>query len=229
MAGRNRLHRTPRDNSARHRRSLRGRLAHVAGASRPEHDGTLALRPHAICSGLQDIKRFPAVIGRGRDADVMLADFSEEPKLSRHHIRLNLEGGHVLVEDLSSNGTHVGERLLGRGQPIAVPEDTPVWLGPSTMVTFRILANEAPPNKRVVVPGQGPAAAPTPPAEYSMELRLLGSNQVLVGDTVLDEPVWQSRKALVLLACLSAQGGSAVMADRGPCGPGRVPAGRRTA
>lgn len=51
------------------------------------------------------------VVGRGRDADMMLEDLD----VSRHHALVSFRGGGVFVRDLgSSNGTYLGSVRLGR-------------------------------------------------------------------------------------------------------------------
>lgn len=68
------------------------------------------------------IEYFPAVIGRGSDADVRLRD----AWISRIHCLLALDGGHVTVRDLNSrhgtfvNGEQAAERALEPGDVLGL-------------------------------------------------------------------------------------------------------------
>jgi pSer/pThr/pTyr-binding forkhead associated (FHA) protein len=55
----------------------------------------------------------PAVIGRGRKADLVIA----EATISRTHVRIRREDGRFLVEDLgSTNGTQLNGQRVGRAE-----------------------------------------------------------------------------------------------------------------
>jgi pSer/pThr/pTyr-binding forkhead associated (FHA) protein len=73
------------------------------------------------------------VVGRGGDADVVLAD----PTVSRHHASLSAQGETAIVEDLqSSNGTFVnGEQV---GQPRRVGAGDVIGLAGSTMIEVTV-------------------------------------------------------------------------------------------
>jgi len=60
------------------------------------------------------LTRFPCTIGRGRDCEPRL----NLHRISRRHLRLELDGNHVVIEDLgSTNGTFVNEeRINGRSK-----------------------------------------------------------------------------------------------------------------
>lgn len=73
-----------------------------------------------------DLSGRPALIGRGSDCDVVLAD----AHASRHHARLEVRGGvYVLIDLGSTNGTRVNghrvrEVVLGAGDRIDVGQST---------------------------------------------------------------------------------------------------------
>ncbi len=75
----------------------------------------------------------PLVIGRGGDADVVLAD----PTVSRHHASFSAQGETAVVEDLeSSNGTFVnGEQVA---QPRRVTAGDVIALGGSTAIEVKV-------------------------------------------------------------------------------------------
>jgi len=81
----------------------------------------------------------PAVIGRGDDADLVVA----HPEVSRHHCRLFWYQNTVHIQDLRSlNGTVVGSRRIQNSESVIQPNET-FTVGP---VQFRIKYNrqEAP-------------------------------------------------------------------------------------
>jgi hypothetical protein len=114
--------------------------ASVAAAAAPDAQLTQAIsrgdtRSHGALE-LPDGSTYPltgsgAVVGRGKDADVRLADAS----VSRRHASFTVVGGRVQVEDLgSTNGTTVnGERVqtarLSDGDSVALGAATIVYRG----------------------------------------------------------------------------------------------------
>lgn len=72
------------------------------------------------------------VIGRSEDVDISIAD----TRVSRHHLRLIVEGGQVLIEDLgSTNGTFVnGQRV--RRSPLA--NNDKIHISSDTLFKFAI-------------------------------------------------------------------------------------------
>lgn len=70
-----------------------------------EHDEAIRLCTLIVGSRTIDVRSEQAVIGRGRDCDVVISDRSA----SRHHARIFQTSGHVYLEDLKSkNGTWMG-------------------------------------------------------------------------------------------------------------------------
>lgn len=69
-----------------------------------------------------------AVLGRGAEADVVLADPSRV--VSQRHAEVRLEGGAVFLADLGSkNGTHVGGRRLPSEQPVPLRDGDSFAIG----------------------------------------------------------------------------------------------------
>jgi DNA-binding SARP family transcriptional activator len=169
------------------------------------------------------LTRFPVFVGRGNDADVRLAADADDRMLSRRHLKISVEGGRIVITDLSTNGTWVGQRHLPPNEPVVLSGGEPVWLGPKTMIELRHLgAPLAPPETRAVPAGPGPheTAAPSRgreplPGEGGVPLQIdvLGQVRVLVGE--IEVKVWAARKAMVLLACLAdGPPGRTVSAER---------------
>ena len=173
------------------------------------------------------LTRFPAYVGRGSDADVQLATDADDRMLSRRHVRISIEGGRVVLADVSTNGTWVGQRHLKTNESVMLSGGEPVWLGPRTMIKLRLLGPTlAPPVESetaailadVPPPVSPPSSAAAPPNESTqalidLSIEVLGQTRVRAGD--IDVQVLPARKAMVLLACL-ADGpvGRAVSADR---------------
>ncbi len=102
----------------------------------------------------------PLSIGRGPECDIQLDD----SRISRRHLLIHVEPGALRVQDISSNGTLAGNRLL-RGGFAEVAYGTPILLGMHT-VYVRTLAATPPllePNTRPtsalakIVPEPAPA------------------------------------------------------------------------
>jgi len=144
------------------------------------------------------IRAFPVDVGRGQEAAVRLKDDPDDPRLSRRHARIALQGGRLTVTDLSTNGTWIGERHLESGETAAVREGEPVWLGPHTMITLHLVGGER----------------PGAPVEHALGVRALGRMEVRAGGITIPESAWQSRKAMVVLAYLCESKGRPVAVDR---------------
>lgn len=161
------------------------------------------------------LSRFPAYVGRGQDADVRLMDDSQPPSVSRRHLRLHVENERVMVTDVSTNGTWISKRQLVPGEPVAVAQDDPVWLGPDTMIVFNLISTATLPDEpdpedaEATVVTEGGAAAPT------VELRIdaLGTFQAATDGRRFLDKTWSRRKIRVLLAFL-ADAGRPVSTDR---------------
>lgn len=174
------------------------------------------------------LNRFPAYVGRGADADVQLASEADDRMLSRRHLRVGVEGGRVMVADVSTNGTWVGQRHLQTNEWVPLSGDEAVWLGPRTMIKLRLLGQAlaapaldepAPPAPTLAPPsipaavGKGEAAKAAPEGATDLAIDVLGQARVMAGE--IEVQILPARKAMVLLACLAdGSAGRAVSADR---------------
>ncbi|HKU41591.1 MAG TPA: ATPase, T2SS/T4P/T4SS family [Polyangiales bacterium] len=70
----------------------------------------------------------PVLVGRAEHCGVRI----DHPLVSRTHLHLCIDNGALQVQDASTNGTFVGERLL-RGECAQVPLDTPLRIGTITL------------------------------------------------------------------------------------------------
>jgi len=104
----------------------------------------------------------PLTVGRDVDCDVRLDD----QHVSRKHLRITAQPAHLTVEDLSSNGTLAGDRLLRR-QAVDVPFGTPIFVGAHTL-SADIVAE-----RRAEEPAKPEPARvePEPVARVSLEAR----------------------------------------------------------
>jgi len=154
------------------------------------------------------LQRFPVIVGRGNDADVRLSA-ENEPMLSRHHLRVAVEGGHVVVTDLSTNGTWVEDRQLKPKIPYVLSGGEAVKLTPRIVIGLRLLGSAAVPTFEEFTPAElASMAAEAPPQpvpaerpQATLTMEALGPIHVRAGQAEVD--LWSSRKALVLLACLA--------------------------
>lgn len=105
----------------------------------------------------------PAVIGRGREADLTMP----HPLVSREHCRLFERDGRLYVRDLgSTNGTYVGQRRVSEAE---VPEGELLTVGSVTLrvdlptsVDLADAKNEAHPNVFAADAVHGPDAGSEP-------------------------------------------------------------------
>lgn len=155
------------------------------------------------------VRRFPAILGRGVDADVRLEDDPEDPRLSRQHARLDLQGGRIMVRDQSTNGTWMGTRQLAPGEGCPLEEGEPVWLGPHTMLRIRVVRASGPWSPP-------PPEAPRPEAVPGARLQILalGPLRVTAGGVAIPDSLWETRKAIALLAMLAESWPQPLPADR---------------
>lgn len=167
------------------------------------------------------LTHFPVFVGRGQDADVRLAADADDRMLSRRHLKISVEGGHVVIVDLSTNGTWVEQRQLKPGEPVYLAGGESVRLSPRTRIMLRLLG----PSGLPYIPDTGPpasVAAPTVPVVAPMAseepgidlaVELLGRAHVEARG--LEVNVWSAKKAMVLFACLAdGPPGRAVSAER---------------
>ena len=166
-----------------------------------------------------DVTRFPAVVGRSRDCDVALDDDPEDPRLSRKHARVSIQGGSMALEDLSTNGTWVGDRKVGAGQTVVLGEEAVVRLGPRVVLRLQVVPD--------IPEGDVPVARSPEPkggwlqrllpqrasAGVHVEVRALGAFNVTAAGVAIPGDLWQHRKAVVMLVYL-ADTGTPVSADR---------------
>jgi len=92
----------------------------------------------------------PLSVGRGAECDIQLDD----NHISRRHLLLYMDPSALRVQDVSSNGTLAGDRLLRRGVA-EVAYGTPILLGLHTVYVRQL----APPSKELA------AAVTSPPPE----------------------------------------------------------------
>jgi group II intron reverse transcriptase/maturase len=85
------------------------------------------------------IARVPVVIGRGRKADVVIAERGSKPTLSRQHATIDLRGGAFYYLDHSTNGSRINGEAIARGEPVTLRDDDEITLGLDTMLVFRDL------------------------------------------------------------------------------------------
>ncbi len=145
------------------------------------------------------VERFPAVVGRGEEADVQLPDDPSEPTLSRRHLRLSIGSGRLQAEDLSTNGTARGGRLLPVGQAVVLDEQEELVLGLSTRLRLEILRAGAWPSEPVPVPEHAPLACSS---LGPLELRTLGAFEASLGGRAIPAQAWDTRKPMLVLAYL---------------------------
>lgn len=139
---------------------------------------------------------FPTVVGRGAEADILLEDDPNAPTISRAHLRLALASGRLTVEDLSTNGTSIENRLLRPGEEVLLGQQETVWLGPRTALLVETV--------RARPTQEAPETSPMPdrPA-IPLELVTLGPWSVQVGGRTLDQNQWAHRKAFLLMVYLA--------------------------
>jgi pilus assembly protein CpaF len=98
----------------------------------------------------------PLSVGRGPECDIVLDD----NHISRRHLLLHVEPSSVRVQDVSSNGTLAGDRLL-RGGAALVAYGTPILLGLHT-VYVRALEPVSPPEVELAAAAASSLPAPIP-------------------------------------------------------------------
>ncbi|MBI3925157.1 MAG: FHA domain-containing protein [Armatimonadetes bacterium] len=142
------------------------------------------------------VDRFPVVIGRGIEADIPLPDDPGSPTISRAHLRLTLAAGRLAAEDLSTNGTSIGDRLLQPGVPAVLGAQETVWLGTRTALLVETVrprpARDA-----------APVASETALADIPLQLLTLGESVLRVRGRELGADLARHRKAFLLLVYLA--------------------------
>jgi pilus assembly protein CpaF len=141
----------------------------------------------------------PLSIGRGAECDVQL----EDHHISRRHLLLHAEPSSLRVQDVSSNGTLAGDRLL-RGGVAEVAYGTPILLGVHTLYVRTVATPTSlsePPLVSAPSAREAVTSAPRPAkAEGESELRreihkrLLEHLDLATTDAVrLDDPSFRPR------------------------------------
>jgi DNA-binding SARP family transcriptional activator len=154
------------------------------------------------------VQKFPAVLGRGDDADVRLLDDPRDGTLSRRHARLSIAAGRLRIQDLSTNGTTVAGRMLSVEEQCSLADCEEIWLGPSTLLRVETLRSGPAPSQPV------PQAAPARTAAMSLRIQALGAFRATLGGQAVPDTAWETRKPILLLAYLAYQGGRPVSAER---------------
>lgn len=159
------------------------------------------------------LRQANVLVGRGQDVDVRLDDDPSDPTLSRRHLKVSLENGRLVVYDLSTNGSWVGEHQMHAGEGVAVDPDTPIWLGPRTMITAAL---RGAPQKPAGAPPKPAATPPPQPLAPGIPLHVtaLGRFTVAIDGATVPDNAWQARKGIVLLALLAESAPRIVAAER---------------
>lgn len=146
-----------------------------------------------------EVGRFPAVLGRGDDADLTLPDDPSEPTLSRRHLRVSVSSGRLQVEDLSTNGTTRAGKLLPAAQPVLLEDREELVLGLGTRLLFEIVRAAAPVAPETPAP---PASLPAGPAR-PLSVRTLGHFEAAIDGHAIPAEAWDTRKPMLVLAYLA--------------------------
>ena len=90
--------------------------------------------------GLLALGEAPLFLGRDPDFSPHAVELARWDNVSRRHVVLRQADGGVIVEDLySANGTFIGELRLGSGERQLVPPGTEIKLGSDPPVVLRIV------------------------------------------------------------------------------------------
>jgi len=120
--------------------------------------------------------KFETKIGRERDNDVVLLD----PKSSRYHAQITMEGGEWLLKDLgSANGTYLNEALLTAPTPLQTGDR--VRLGETEMIFIlpgRPQADTAPAQPVAATPPAATKESPKPDPAPAVQPRAAGQPKV---------------------------------------------------
>lgn len=145
-----------------------------------------------------EVDRFPAILGRGSDCEVCLEDDPADVTLSRRHARLTLLAGRLRIEDLSTNGTSVGKRLLDAGRICALADSEDVWLGPKTQLRVETVR--------------------TSPVAFSpggsLRVKSFGGFAAFWRDEEVPFKAWETRKPIVVFTYLAWHGERPVSPER---------------
>jgi len=160
-------------------------------------------------SGAKHVAQLSAVrplsIGRGPECDIQLDD----NRISRRHLLIHVEPSALRVQDISSNGTLAGDRLL-RGGMAEVAYGTPILLGLHTVYVRTIeRALPAPPSPATEAVASALATVIPLPAPVKVESdsalrreihkRLLEHLDLATTDAVrLDDPSFRPRVLVAL-------------------------------
>lgn len=153
----------------------------------------------------------PLSIGRGAECDIQLDD----NRISRRHLLIHVEPSALRIQDISSNGTLAGDRLL-RGGIAEVAYGTPILLGMHTVYVRTLERSLPPPAMEAKVSAPSVPSAPSTlapviqlPSPVKVESdsalrreihkRLLEHLDLATTDTVrLDDPSFRPRVLVAL-------------------------------
>ena len=173
-------------------------------ATRPSLIARITVLEGEAAGQSYSVERFPVLLGRGDDCEVQIADNPDNVTLSRRHARMTMAGGRLRLEDLSTNGTRVGNHLLEASEQRVLADREEVWLGPKTRLQVETVRS-----------GAGPALelSPEPPGDC-LRIQALGGFQAFWGDRPIAKEAWETRKPILLLSYLAWHGGRSVSAER---------------
>jgi len=158
------------------------------------------------------LERFPCYIGRADDCEICLEEPPGQVTVSRRHALLSLGSGRLRLEDLSTNGTTVGQRLLGAGEVRLLGDREEVWFGPKLRACLETLR-----------PGAGPTSGAVPEPSFSetpsagveaLRLVTLGGFRAFWGESPIPESSWETRKPILLLSYLAWHSPRSLSAER---------------
>ena len=109
----------------------------------------------------------PLSIGRGAECDIQLDD----NRISRRHLLIHVEASALRVQDISSNGTLAGDRLL-RGGIAEVAFGTPILLGMHTVYVRTLERSLAPPAMEARVSAPSVPSVPSVPSALASVIQI---------------------------------------------------------
>ena len=116
------------------------------------------------------VYNFPCVIGRGETCHVILKDPDHPPGVSRQHATITVDAGVYMLTDHSTNGTHIGSRLLVRDQSASLSFPVEIQFGPT--VRLRLFTGDTAPLLTKIFPSSiKPAISMVSPASANSSLK----------------------------------------------------------
>lgn len=160
------------------------------------------------------VERFPCYIGRSEECEICLEESPGQVTVSRRHARLSLGSGRLRLEDLSTNGTTVGKRMLAPGEVCLLADHEEVWFGPKVRTRLETLR---PGNKPVACGGAEPPVSEALEGGHgtaALRLITLGGFRAYWGESPIPEAAWETRKPILLLAYLAWHSPRTLSAER---------------